>query len=205
MVTGKTALVGALIAIAVAGAVLALRSGSSTREPGGSAARAPDPGAREPASNGPVATRGPGAPPSHAPVILMPDASEAPVPAIPPPPVEDAAPAPSLDQTFVAEERDRAWAPDHENQMRTRLGALASGGVAVSAPECRTAQCRITLTAADDAAIGRYVAQLEEPGGFAGWAEMIVLEGVTATADGRRQTRVYAHFGRPDLGAREPK
>lgn len=129
-------------------------------------------------------------------MIVVPDASDQAVAAPPPAPVEDAPPAPSLDETFTVEERDRTWAPGRERELHDRLRALPSTGVIVSAPECRTDQCRVTITARDDAPIGTFIGELEEPSGLQGWADMLVLEGITQLPTGERQARVYVRFNR---------
>jgi hypothetical protein len=129
----------------------------------------------------------------------MPDANDQAV-AAPPPvaAVDDAAPAPSLDETFTAEDRDTSWAPGRERELRDRLAALPPSAVTIAPPECRAQQCRITITAHDDAAIGTFVGMLEEPTGLHGWAEMMVLEAVTTLPSGERRARIYARFARPE-------
>ncbi|MCE9576882.1 MAG: hypothetical protein K8W52_27295 [Deltaproteobacteria bacterium] len=135
----------------------------------------------------------------------MPDANEQAAAAAPPAPTDDAAPGPTLEQTFAAEDRDRAWASGHERELRDRLSALPSAPVTIAGLECRTTQCRITITARDDAAIGAYTGLLEEPAGLHGWAEMMILEGVTVLPGGERQTRIYARFARPQADDNAPK
>ncbi len=106
----------------------------------------------------------------------------------------DAAPHPSLADEFAAEQRDASWAREHERELGKRLAALPSDGIALEASECRAHQCRISFEAVDDAAIGRYVAHLEDASGLYGYARMIVLEAITTTPDGKRHERVYARF-----------
>ena len=117
----------------------------------------------------------------------------APIPGAPEP---DAAPHPSLENGFDAEPRDASFADAHEREIDRRVAALkAPDGVAVAKTECRVDQCRITFTAADDRALGRFVGQLESSDGLGGYAQMMVLEAITDTSDGKRQERVYARFG----------
>ncbi len=205
MVTGKYALIGSAVLLAGGIAWFATRSGTTTT--GRVPASGPSAGT---AGEVPAVSASPAgtpvrSPPARAPVIVMPDASEQAVAPPSPAPADDAAPAPTLEQTFAAEDRDRAWAPGHERALRERLGALPPAPVTVAPPECRTTQCRLTITAKDDAAIGAFVGLLEEPTGLHGWAEMIILEGVTALPNGDRQTRVYARFVRPQADDNAPK
>jgi len=120
--------------------------------------------------------------------------AEAPTPAV----IVDAAPHPSLDDEFVAEKRDAGWASEHEHEIKKRLAALAAAGaaegIALESTECRARQCRITFTAGDETAIGRYAARLEEDGGLYGYAHLLVLEGMTTTPSGQRRERIYARF-----------
>ena len=108
----------------------------------------------------------------------------------------DAAPHPSLETGFDAEPRNADFADVHEREIDRRIAALkAPDGVAVAKTECRVDQCRITFTAADDRALGRFVGQLESSDGLGGYAQMMLLEAITDTGDGKRQERVYARFG----------
>jgi hypothetical protein len=111
-----------------------------------------------------------------------------------PPEVIDAAPQPSLADGFEAERREPSWATAHEREIDRRLGALPAEGIALDRTECREHQCRITITAENDAALGRFIGQLEGDGGLYGYAQMMVLETVTTTSDGKRRERVYARF-----------
>lgn len=121
------------------------------------------------------------------------------VPAQPPTPAiaiaVDAAEHASLADDFEAERRDAAWATAHEREIDHRLAALPADGIAIDRAECRAHACRITLTADDDAALGRYIGHLEsDADGLYGYAQMIVLEAVTQAPDGKRRERVYARF-----------
>lgn len=113
----------------------------------------------------------------------------------PAPVIIDAAEHASLAEDFEAERRDPAWATAHEREIDRRLAALPADGIALERSECRAHECRITLTAVDDAALGRYIGHLEsDADGLYGYAQLIVLEAVTSTPDGRRRERVYARF-----------
>jgi hypothetical protein len=110
-----------------------------------------------------------------------------------PPP--DAAPAhPALANGFDAESRDDGWADEHEHEITRRLAALHVDGVSLDKTECKSDQCRITFTAADEHALGTYLHKLESPDVLNGYAQMMVLEAITDAADGRKQERVYARF-----------
>jgi hypothetical protein len=117
----------------------------------------------------------------------------APVPGAPEP---DAPPHPSLANGFDSEPRDASFADAHEREIERRIAKLEPpDGVTVAPTECRVDQCRITFTAPDDRALGRFVGRLESSDALGGYAQLMILEGITDTSDGKRQQRVYARFG----------
>ena len=133
-------------------------------------------------------------PPIRMPGGIEPDQEPIPGSAAPPPVIVDAAPHPSLADDFAAEPIDQAFASAHKREIDQRLASMQVDGVTLDGVECRAHQCRISITGADESAIGRYIAKLEDDGGLYGYAQMIVLEGLTDLPDGRRHMRVYARF-----------
>ncbi len=190
----KALLVAGLAAIAVL-AYIFLRGGARDPVPpsgasgSATASAAPAPGSAASAAPDRMQTVRP-------PIHVAPggvDHDLAPVPGAPEP---DAAPHPSRENGFDAEPRDASFADAHEREIDRRVAALkAPDGVKVAPTECRVDQCRITFTASDDRALGRFVGQLESSDGLGGYAQMMVLEAITDTSDGNRQERVYARFG----------
>jgi hypothetical protein len=111
------------------------------------------------------------------------------------PPPDAAPPAhPALANGFDTESRDDGWADEHEREIGRRLAKIHIDGVALDKVECKSDQCRIAFTAADEHALGTYLHKLESPDALNGYAQMMVMEGITDTDDGRKQERVYARF-----------
>ena len=102
--------------------------------------------------------------------------------------------APALANGFDSESRDDGWADDHEREIGRRLAKVHVDGVALDKVECKSDQCRIAFTAADEHALGTYLHKLESADALQGYAQMMVMEGITDTDDGKRQERVYARF-----------
>lgn len=121
------------------------------------------------------------------------------------PPEEPEPPvAPGSGLGFDDEPRDPAWADDHERELALRSRAVEQGlrarGVAVQLgpPECRRSLCRMSIAAADSAALGKLYGVLESEDGLYGWADTMLLERVVTADDGRVETGVIAQFGRDD-------
>jgi hypothetical protein len=107
---------------------------------------------------------------------------------------EPAGSAPSLAEQFAAEPLEPTWAVDHEHEIDRRLGALPGAGIVLEPTECRSRQCRVSITADDDATLGHFIARFQETAGLRGYAHMIVLEAITTADSGRRRERVYVRF-----------
>jgi hypothetical protein len=189
----KTAIVAGLAALAVI-AWLVLRGGHDQPAQTSRAQTADD----SASTGAPVPAEPGGAPASggertHPPVrapIHVPSSGD------PTTPTPDAAPPahPALANGFDAESRDDGWADDHEREIGRRLAKVHVDGVALDKVECKSDQCRIAFTAADDHALGTYLHKLESADALQGYAQMMVMEGITDTDDGKRQERVYARF-----------
>jgi len=123
------------------------------------------------------------------------DVDQEPVPgsAAPPPVIVDAAPHPSLADDFAAEPIDPSFASSHKREVDQRLAQITVEGVTLDGVECRAHQCRISISGADESVIGKYIARLEDDGGLYGYAQMIVLEGITENATGKHM-HIYARF-----------
>jgi hypothetical protein len=110
-------------------------------------------------------------------------------PALPAPP--DAGPAidaPSARAQFDAEPRDEAWAAATEQAIAERLTRLAPR------VECRSAQCRVTVTAANQPGISRLIDALEAPTGLRGLASSMLIDVVGSRPDGTHELVVYARI-----------
>ena len=180
----KAALVAGLAAIAVVGwMVVRGGGGESARKSGrGSTTTTTTTTTTDPTTSGDPRVH------SITPVIRVPNSVDQPSP--------DAAPPahPALANAFDAESRDDGWADEHEREIGRRLGAIHVDGVTLDKTECKSDTCRISFTAADDHALGNYLHKLESPDALNGYAQMMVMEGITDTDDGKRQERVYARF-----------
>ncbi|HVV88154.1 MAG TPA: hypothetical protein VHE35_34170, partial [Kofleriaceae bacterium] len=121
-------------------------------------------------------------------------------PVTPPPLPNPVGPPPA--EVFEQEERDAAWADDHEHELAARLRAveedLEARGITVriGPPECRSSRCRVTIGADDTGALGRLFDALESDQGLEGWADSILLDRVVAGDDGHLETTVTAQFER---------
>lgn len=109
---------------------------------------------------------------------------------------------------FDAEPRDAAWAPDTEREVLDRATAAVTAaglGARLGGVECRAQRCRITVDGADEDAVGRTIARLEDTAGLDGLADALVLGAPEPLPDGGLRLRVYAVFERAAAGAPEPK
>lgn len=110
--------------------------------------------------------------------------------------------APGSGLGFDDEPRDPTWADEHERELALRLRTveqgLAARGVAVQIgpPECRRSLCRLSIAAADSAALGKLYGVLESEDGLYGWADTMLLERVVTAGDGRVETGIIAQFVR---------
>lgn len=109
-------------------------------------------------------------------------------PALPATP--DAAPPTAL-ELFSAEPRDERWAPRTEAELRKRLRPIAA--IASDDIECRSRQCRISITGTKDA-VGDAISDLEGPRGLHGYAEHVVLTAPERRADGTVVLRAFVQF-----------
>ncbi|HUQ06456.1 MAG TPA: hypothetical protein VM261_28325 [Kofleriaceae bacterium] len=104
--------------------------------------------------------------------------------------------------TFEREERDVGWASEQEKEMTLRMRrivdalALRDTPIDIDAIECRHAQCRVAVHARDEAALGRFYAQLESPEGLYGWADNLLLAPVVTAPDGQVTTNFIASYER---------
>jgi hypothetical protein len=104
--------------------------------------------------------------------------------------------------SFEREERDVGWASEQEKEMTLRMrrvvDALAARDtpIDIDAIECRHAQCRVAVHARDEAALGRFYAELESPAGLYGWADNLLLAPVVTAPDGQVTTHFIAYYER---------
>lgn len=104
--------------------------------------------------------------------------------------------------TFEQEQRDPAWADEHERELTLRLRRLVDdlskrGSIVdVDAIECRRSLCRISLHARDVPALSALYGALESEHGLYGWADNVLLASVEAASDGQVKTSVTAVFER---------
>jgi hypothetical protein len=99
---------------------------------------------------------------------------------------------PSADETFAAQDRDAAWAPKTESEIKRRLGNIR--GAHLDRAECRQDQCLLVI-AGTQAELSKTLAAIDEPGGLHGFAENILLTG-PEEKDGKLVLRAYAKFAR---------
>jgi len=175
----------------------------SAREPG------VDPGISHPSGHGGAGTAAgtePGVTRSDAGANAGTAGTTGPTPAIPPGPGSDVAPptppAGGRSFTFEQEQREPAWAEEHEREltlrMRRVIDDLTKRGsiVDVDAIECRRSLCRVNLHARDVAALSALYGALEGEQGLYGWADNILLASVEAESDSEVKTSVTAVFNR---------
>jgi len=77
---------------------------------------------------------------------------------------------------FEAENRDDEWAAPREAEVRVRAGRAVADAVTVSAVECRSRSCRVSIASDDADALARAIERLGEDGGFYGYAEEMTVE-----------------------------
>jgi hypothetical protein len=103
---------------------------------------------------------------------------------------------------FEQEQRDPAWADEHERELTLRMRRLVDdlskrgSNVDVDAIECRRSLCRVSLHAKDVPALSALYGALESEQGLYGWADNILLASVEAASDGEVKTSVTAVFER---------
>lgn len=110
------------------------------------------------------------------------------------PPPSDAS-TPPIDgvlarDVFMAQSRDEEWAPRTEQDLRNRLRKLGVG--AVTALECRSDRCELTIAGSADV-VDKTIAKLES--GLTSVAKSLLL-GRPEMGDGSLSLRVYAIYDR---------
>jgi hypothetical protein len=175
---------GLLVAAAVTGLVyVAMQLDPPPREE--RAIRSAPPGAR---LDVPERTGDDPAPESAAPVPTdRPRPELTPVPPEPEPP-------------FADEPRDQDWAPAKEAVVSTKVDALLrevrgsdAAAVDVTAIECRSRRCRLTIAGSDAGKLQVLIEALQDDRGFYGDAQQIMLGGMSEE-DGRRELRATLLF-----------
>lgn len=176
----RTIIIGVLlVAAAVTGLVyVALQLDPPPREE--RAIRSAPPGARLDVAED---TGDPAAPESAPPVT-----TERQRPELTPAPPEPQAP-------FADEPRDQDWAPAKEVVVTTKVDELLrqvrgadAEAVDVTAIECRSRRCQLTIAGSDAGKLQALVEALQDDRGFYGDAEQIMLGGLSEE-DGRRELR----------------
>lgn len=94
--------------------------------------------------------------------------------------------------TFAGQDRDLAWAPTTEAEIKRRFTAIR--GARLESTECRQDQCMIVIAGTQDD-LGNTLAAIEEPRGLHGFAETILLT-APEQRNGQLVLRAYAKFAR---------